>query len=257
MNRTLIDADSVLSEIDQWNELEAAWGTPVDLETEDQDIFTPEVASCFSTLDKKPTFDSGAILKKMQKKFARKVSKKLETSNLGYEEFLQELDMDNQDQDTNEKQFYFVGGNILSAMSVNDICNKIDAVFKSIEKLSTLTSTVRLKKNNQEKKFSDIVACSMSTNGLSFDDTKSSKADEDMDAFIDQLFDIDKSIISLQCSVRMNKSGDEIQESVSTLVRKFSSFLENPVIKCSRKRRNSSKEKFKELADFWKNHIGI
>lgn len=261
MSRSLIDADSILSNIDQWNKLDTEWGTPVDLETEDHDYFIPEVESRFSTLEhKRPTFDSAVLLRNIRRTIRRSASKNIPNSKLNYEGFIQDLELST-DHKMAEKQFYFVGGEIISAMSVKDICKSIENIFKSIEQLCTATSTVR-KKTRNTSKITNIVECSISATGLSFDDTsESNEILQNVDQFIDELFNVlDCTLTSMQnCSIQeesIDQLNDQsVHESVTSLVKKFSSFIDSPAIKCNKRRRQCS-ERFKNLIQFWKSQSG-
>ncbi|XP_063542139.1 uncharacterized protein LOC134750836 [Cydia strobilella] len=232
---SFIDADAILSGSEQWVQLDQKWGTPVDLDTEDDG---PRLKTVFSTLDlKKSTFDSSFLFKR--RKLGRNSSKK----SMDYKEFLQ--DLNDAPRNTPDKQFYFVSGQILSAISVEEICDGIDDIFKSMDKLCSATSTVRINKKRKPS-MPDIVQCSISTNGLSFDDTvvnasEKEKADsDDVSGYIDEVFGHLDSFTSERSS----------KESVTTLVRRFTSMLKSP-IKCSPRKRRQCGDRFKELTEFW------
>lgn len=243
MNRTLIDADSILSEIDQWNKLDTEWGSPVDLETEERELINPEVASFLSTLERKVTFDSAIILKTIREKTVKNVSK--DTSTLNYEKFLEDLKKNSSLR--NEQPFCFVDRHVHAASSVSTICSKIDAIFRSIEQLCIENTLGSNKKKKERFVLPDVIQCSISTGGLSFDETKESM-DKNLDSYIDELFEFFNNTLE---SLQEMDNSEDIQESVSTLVRKFSTFLCNPVLKCARRKRQCS-EKFRELTEFWK-----
>ncbi|XP_013146145.1 PREDICTED: uncharacterized protein LOC106109266 [Papilio polytes] len=237
----LFDVDDILSDHEEWLKLDEEWGKPIDLDTEDEQA--PFLKTMFSTLDlKRTTFDSSFLFKKVRRKIGRQLSKRSTNSYLDYKDFLNDLQNNASREST--KQFYFVNGQIMSAVSVEEICDKIDNYFKSIEKL-TVTSTI--KKTNVP----EVVKCSMSSGDFSFDDTvvgiSSTERDSDINRFIDQAFnDFNSSIAS------MEEVDDMTRESVTTLVRKFSSVLKSPSVNCSPRRRRQCCEKFRDLADFWK-----
>ncbi|KPJ09971.1 hypothetical protein RR48_05834 [Papilio machaon] len=239
----LFDVDDILSDHEEWLKLDEEWGKPIDLDTEEDQA--PYLKSMFSTLDlKKTTFDSSFLFKKVRRKIGRQLSKRSTNSYLDYKDFLNDLQNNASREST--KQFYFVNGQIMSAVSVEEICDKIDNYFKSIEKL-TLTSTIRNKNEMPE-----VVKCSMSSGDFSFDDTvvgsNTDKCDsEDISRFIDQAFnDFNSSIAS------MEDVDDVTRESVTTLVRKFSSVLKSPSMNCCPRRQRQCCEKFRDLAEFWK-----
>lgn len=247
MTNKLLDVDLILRENEQWTKLDEEWGNPVDLDVE-EDI--PAMQSRFSSLDlRKTTFDSSFLFKKVRRKVGRQLSKR--SANLNYDDFLNDLKK-LEKKEKKEKYFYFINGQIISAVSVEEICDTIDNVFSSIEKLCSATSTVR-------KKIPNKIECSISTEDLSFDDstisekmpeTYQSSDGENIDRYIDDAFD------QLSCTIR-NLSNDELddatRESVTTLVKRFSLILNNSNIKRS-PRRQECCNRFRELADFWNNH---
>ncbi|XP_047021369.1 uncharacterized protein LOC124631185 [Helicoverpa zea] len=234
MCSTFLDPEAILSGNEQWIKLEEKWGEPVDLETDEDP--PRKLKPVFSTLDlMKTTFDSSFLFKKVRRKVGRRLSK---AGVLDYQDFLQDLQEKNP-----PKQFYFINGQIISAASVEDICDKIDDIFKSVEKLSSATSTVR------KKALPDKVSCSISIDDLSFDDTPSEKEksdSEDVERYIDEAFE------KLSHFSDMTMEDDVTRESVTTLVRKFSSILFNPAVNCSPRRQRQCCNKFKELAEFWR-----
>lgn len=253
MSSRLIDTDMLLSGNEQWTKLEQEWGNPIDLETEDDR--PNKVSPAYSTLDlKKTTFNSPYLFKKARRKVCRQYSKKSVTSNVDYKDFLHDLD----EEDHKElplKQFYFISGQILSALSVEEICDRIDDIFQSLERLCSATSTIRKKKILPER-----VQCSIDVSDLSFDDTidEKEKCDsDDVSRYIDEAFDhlnatID-TINNLVDDDNIDNMDQSTRDSVTTLVRKFSSFLKSPVVNRSPKRKRQCNEKFKDLAEFWKN----
>ncbi|CAG9115035.1 unnamed protein product [Plutella xylostella] len=271
MSTSLMDTDAILSSSEHWSRLDEQWGTPIDLETDDQqdDNFVPPTSlqSFFSTIDLRPkhTFDSAIMLRRVQRKVYDSLSKR-SAASVNYKDFIQELDRDEAThKERVDKQFYYIGGQIISAASVDEICDNIDDIFKSVSKLSATTSTIRPSKAAKPApKIPEVVECSFSTSDLSFDDThdfEKEKSDgDDVDRFIDELFDeLNQTMASLQTSSVLDQSGARILdqtttiESVTTLVKKFSSILESPAVKCSPRRQRQCCERFKDLADFWKN----
>lgn len=244
MSSKLLDADLILSGNEQWMKLDQEW-KPVDLETEEDQ---PKLSPVFSTLDlRKTTFDSSFVFKKIRRKVGRNFSKK-SISTLNYKDFLQDL-KEEERKELPMKQFYFISGQLLSALSVEEICDNIDDIFKSIEKLCSATSTIRLKKN----KVSDVVQCSISASDLSFDDTidEKEKSDtDDVDRFIDEAFEQLNSTIADLSSPQADQSS---RTSVTTLVRKFTKILRSPAVNCSPRRKRQCCDRFKDLADFWQN----
>ncbi|GBP69216.1 hypothetical protein EVAR_54176_1 [Eumeta japonica] len=256
MDRTILDTETLLSENEHWTKLTEEWGPPVDLETEDGPSPDTGLPSLPGTLNlKRQTFDSAVFLKSLKKKIYNGSSKKpvLEEN---YEQFLHDLER-RCPRENHEKSFYFVGGQIISAVSVDEICEDIDNVFKSVEKLCSATSTLRPKTKNRLPK---TVECSISATDLSFDDTsdeleKDTVADEAVARYIDEMFDaLNNTISVLQTSGSSNNSSGRTDRNVSVtaLVQRFSSFLDNPVLKCGPRGRRQCCEKFKELAEFWK-----
>ncbi|CAH0722052.1 unnamed protein product, partial [Brenthis ino] len=234
----IIDIDAILSENEQWKKLEEEWGVPIDLEVDTEDD-TPRMRPVFSTLNlKSPTFDSSFLFKKVTRKLGRQLSKRSTTSALEYNDFISHLRYDPSKESS--KQFYFVNGQIMSAASIDDICEKIDDIFKSIEQLSTST----IKKKNVP----DVVQCSISATDLSFDDTLEETNYSEIEKHIDEAFEQFNSNIS-----GIEGIDQTTIDSVTSLVRKFSNALNNPVSNCSPRRRKECCEKFRELADFWKN----
>ena len=238
MCSTFLDPEAILSGNEQWIQLEEKWGEPVDLDTED-DHPPGKLQPVFSTLDlMKTTFDSSFLFKKVRRKVGRRLSK---AGVLDYNDFLQDLEEKKQ-----PKDFYFINGQILSAASVEEICDTIDDIFKSVDKLSSATSTVR-KKNIPER-----VSCSISVDDLSFDDdtpAEKEKSDGDqVERYIDEAFEK----LNHLSSMTTDDVDDVTRESVTTLVRKFSSILRSPSVNCNPRRQRQCCNKFKELADFWK-----
>ncbi|KAJ8725954.1 hypothetical protein PYW08_004137 [Mythimna loreyi] len=238
MCSTFLDPEAILSGNEQWVQLEEKWGEPVDLDTE-EDNPPGKLQPVFSTLDlMKTTFDSSFLLKKVRRKVGRRLSK---AGVLDYKDFLQDLEDKNQ-----SKQFYFINGQIMSAESVDEICDKIDDIFKSVEKLSSATSTIRQKKPVPER-----VSCSISIDDLSFDDTPTEKEKSDTDdveRYIDEAFEK----LSHYSNMTMDDVDDVTRESVTTLVRKFSSILQSPAVNRNPRRQRQCCNKFKELAEFWR-----
>ncbi|CAG9585039.1 unnamed protein product [Danaus chrysippus] len=236
---TLIDADAILSENEYWKKLEKEWKA-VDLENEIEDDL-PMMKPVFSTLDLKTTFDSSFLFKKVTKKIGRQLSKKSTGSALDYKDFINNLKDDPQNDSSN--RFYFINGQITSAASIEDICHKIDDIFKSIEQLSSATNTMK------KKDVPDVVQCSISATDLSFDDTLSEEDNidnSDIDRHIEEAFEEFSETMS-------NLSVEQSLDSVTTLVRKFSNVLNSPSIQCSPRRRRECCDKFRELAEFWQN----
>ncbi|KAH9629231.1 hypothetical protein HF086_008313 [Spodoptera exigua] len=236
MCSTFLDSEAILSGNEQWIKLEEKWGEPVDLDTEDDQ--PGQLQPVFSTLDLvKSTFDSSFLFKKVRRKVGRRLSK---AGVIDYQEFLQDL----QQRDL-PKQYYLINGQILSAASVEEICDKIDEIFKSVEKLASATSTIR--KNPMPEK----VSCSISTEDLSFDDTSIEKEKPEEDE-VDVERQIDEAFEKLSHFSNMTIEDDATRASVTTLVRKFSSILCNPAIQCNPRRQRQCCNNFKELAEFWK-----
>ncbi|XP_053626087.1 uncharacterized protein LOC128683976 [Plodia interpunctella] len=243
---SLLDPEAILSCNDQWMKLEKAWGNPVDLET-DEDI-TPTLKSVFSTLDlKKTTFDSSFLFKKVRRKDGRQILKR---SVLDYKDFIHDLENDVPD-NLPAKQFYYISGQILSALSVEEICDQIDDIFKSVEKLSSATSTIRQKK----KVLPDFVQCSFSIGDLSFDDTNDSekeKCDDDIDGYIDEAFE---QLNSTMASLGQELGEESMKETVTSLVKKFSTIVKSPQVICSPRRQRECSNRFKDLTEFWKSRV--
>lgn len=242
MCSTFLDPEAILSGNEEWIQLEEKWGEPVDLETE-EDYSPGKLQPVFSALDlMKTTFDSSFLFNKVRRKVGRRLSN---AGVLDYNEFLQDLEEKNQP--AAAKQFYLINGQILSAASVEEICDKIDDIFKSVEKLSSATSTIRKKKGFPEK-----VSCSISTADLSFDDTVTEKNKtnvDDVSRYIDEAFEK----LSLISNMPMEDVDDVTRESVTTLVRKFSSIFHSPAVNCNPRRQRKCNNNFRELAEFWKN----
>ncbi|XP_028168041.1 uncharacterized protein LOC114358307 [Ostrinia furnacalis] len=165
-----LDAESILSSNEQWKKLEEKWGKPVDLDTDDSDREPSKLKPALSSLDlRQTTFDSPFLLKTVRKKLARRLS--IKSCIADYDDFVKELPNDTFGEEP-KKQFYNVSGQMLSAGSVEDICKTIDDVFKSVEDLCFTTST------NCDKKRPELVPCSMSCSGLSFDDTRDTEREK-------------------------------------------------------------------------------
>ncbi|XP_041977199.1 uncharacterized protein LOC121731693 [Aricia agestis] len=237
---SIIDAESILMENEHWSRLDEEWGIPVDLEADTEDDF--KLRPVFSSLDLiGSTFDSSVLLKKIRKKVGRKVSKR-SSSVLDYTEFLDDLKKNCNMESSNN--FYVVNSEIITAASVEKICKEIDDVFKSIEKLSSATSTLR-----KGQKFPEVVQCSISIDDLSFDDTKKSSVyNSEIDRHIEEALDQFGSTIS-----SIEKIDQSTLASVTALVQKFSSVLRSPVVtyNWSPKKKRQCCDKFKELIDFW------
>ncbi|XP_034840176.1 uncharacterized protein [Maniola hyperantus] len=247
---SIFDADTILYENDQWRKLEEEWKTIdlIDIEEE-----TPTLKPVFSTLDLNGTtfFDSSFLFKKVRRKVGRQISK-ISSASIEYEDFISNIRDDSRN-DTS-KQFYFVNGQLTSAASIEELCDKIDDIFKSIDEMSIATSTVRNKRNSKKRIYPDLVQCSISATDLSFDDTASQKevtCSSEIDRHIEEAFE--------EALEQFNSTMDTLEgdkshlESVTTLVRKFSSVMSSPMIKCNPRRQRECCDKFKELTDFWKN----
>ncbi|XP_049867567.1 uncharacterized protein LOC126367839 [Pectinophora gossypiella] len=255
MSAKLLDADLILSGNEQWMKLDQDWKA-IDLETEEEPA---KLSPVFSTLDlRKSTFDSSFLFKKVRRKVGRKLSKRSMTSELDYKEFLHDLEDEAKDDKLPLKQFYFISGQIISALSVEEICDKIDDIFKSVERLCSATSTIRQKKKPEMPK---VVQCSISESDildLSFDDTRDSereKCDEDdIDRYIDEAFEQLNSTIANVTGDNFD-CDDQSRESVTTLVRKFSRILKSPAVNCSPRRQRRCNSKFRDLAEFWQNKV--
>lgn len=250
MSSRLIDTDVILSGNEQWTKLEQQWGNPVDLETE-YDRPT-KISPAYSTLDlRRTTFNSPHLFKKARRRVGRQYLKK--SATLDYKDFLKDLE-ENEPRDLPLKQFYYISGQIFSALSVEEICDRIDDIFKSIEQLCSTTSTIQRKKILPEK-----VTCSIDASDLSFDDTieEKEKCDsDDVSRYIDEAFDqlnatID-TINNLIDDDGISKMDQSSKDSVTSLVRKFSSFLKSPVVNHSPRRKRQCNDKFRDLAEFWK-----
>ncbi|XP_045491419.1 uncharacterized protein LOC123691181 [Colias croceus] len=234
---SIVDIDEILSENEQWKKLEEEWGIPIDLEGDDDD--QPTIQRVLSTIDLKTTFDSSFLFKKVRRNLGRRLSKKSIASAPEYGDFIRNLQNDPMRESS--QQFYCVNGQILSAVSVDEICKKIDDIFKSIEKLSSC-STVRKK----VKTIPEIVQCSISATDLSFDDTEY-EYNSEMDRHMEEAFQ------ELSSTINTIDRGDKSTlESVTTLVRKFSIIVNHPKMKCNPRHQRQCSEKFKDLAEFWK-----
>lgn len=229
--------------------LEEEW-VPIDLETEED--YTPsKLKPIFSSLDlRKTTFDSSFLFKKVRQKAGRRLSKS--SGVLDYKNFIQDLEKEAV-KDVPAKDFYYINGEIISAVSVEEICDKIDDIFKSVDKLYSATSTVRHKKVNLPA----VVNCSISTADLSFDDTEKASEKEksdgdDIDNYIDEAFQ--QLSLTMASIATLDDADDErTRESVTTLVRKFTSILKSPAVKRSPRRKKQCCDRFKDLAEFWNN----
>lgn len=233
--------------------LEEEW-IPIDLETE-EDLTPSKLKPMFSSLDlRKTTFDSSFLFKKVRQRNGKRLSRNL--SKLDYKDFIQDLEKEAA-ADVSVKDFYYINGQIISAVSVEEICDKIDDIFKSVEKLCSATSTIRHKKINLPA----VVNCSISTAGLSFDDTeKGGAADDadkeksdgdDVDNFIDEAFH--QLSVTMASLATLDEDADDnlTKESVTTLVKKFTSILKSPAVNRSPRRKRQCCERFKDLAKFW------
>lgn len=249
MSSHLIDTDVLLSGNEQWTKLEQQWGNPVDLETEEDR--PTKITPAYSTLDlKRTTFNSPYLFKKAKRRVGRQYSKK--SATLDYKDFLKDLE-DDGPRELPLKQFYYISGQILSALSVDEICDRIDDIFKSIERLCSATSTIHKKKILPER-----VQCSIDVSDLSFDDTVDEKENcdsDDVSRYIDEAFDqLNATIDTFNDLIDdndINKMNQSSRDTVTTLVRKFSSFLKSPVVNQSPRRKRQCNEKFRDLADFW------
>lgn len=234
MCTNFIDPEAILYGNEQWTQLEEKWGEPVDLETDDDP--PTSLRPVFSSLDLvKTTFDSSCLLNKVRRKVGRRLSK---NGVLDYKNFLKDLKSASP-----PKNFYSVNKQIISALSVEEICKKIDDIFKSVEKLCSATSTIR------KKGFPDVIGCSISVGDLSFDDTPSQDLtnEENVEEYIDEAFE------HFEDLSKMSIDDDASKESVTTLVRKFSSILSSSAVSCNPRRRRERSTKFQELAEFWQN----
>ncbi|KOB78590.1 Uncharacterized protein OBRU01_02120 [Operophtera brumata] len=260
MSKNLLDSEAILSINEEWMKLEEEW-IPIDLETEED--FTPSnLQPMFSSLDlRKTTFDSSFLFKKVRRKVGRRLSKN--SSKLDYKDFIQDLEKEAVP-DVPVKDFYYINGQIISAVSVEEICDKIDDIFKSVEKLCSATSTIRHKKKIN---LPAIVNCSISTADLSFDDTEKERAAEDtekeksdgddIDNFIDEAFHQLSVTMASLAILDEDADGDLTKESVTTLVKKFTSILKSPVVNRSSRRKRKCCERFKDLAEFWSNRAFV
>lgn len=249
MAKTFLDAEAILSINDQWMELEEKWGNPVDLDTEDDQPLR-KLEPVLSSLDlRTATFDSSFLLKKVRRKLGRQISN---ASVLDYKQFTQDLQK-RPEKDVQKKDFFYINGEIMSAVSIEDICDQIDDIFRSFDKLCSATSTIREKKKILPQDLPKVVNCSISTTDLSFDDTemekteKSGTAVEDIDKFIDEAFE------QLCGTITSCDFKDTCKESVTTLVKKFSQLMKNPIVNRSVRRKKCC-DKFQELIEFWNNN---
>lgn len=252
MPKTFIDSDAILSINEEWMKLEEEW-IPIDLETE-EDYAPSKLKPMFSSLDlRKTTFDSSFLFKKVKRKIGRQLSKS--SGVLDYKDFIQDLEKEAV-KDVPGKDFYFINGQIISAVSVEEICDKIDDIFKSVDKLSSATSTVRHK-----KKIPAVVNCSISTADLSFDDTEDTEKEksdgDDIDNYIDEAFQ--QLSVTMASLATLEDDGDDerTRESVTTLVRKFTSILKSPAVRRSPRRKRQCCDRFKDLAEFWNNRAFV
>ncbi|XP_063378581.1 uncharacterized protein LOC134665536 [Cydia fagiglandana] len=233
----LLDAETILAGIEQWLQLEQKWGSPVDLDDAQEDLDrTPKMKTTFSSLDlKKSTFDSSFVFKTAERKLGKHSKKSME-----YLEFMEDLKTPKR-----IKPFSYVSGEILSASSVEEICEDIDDVFKSLEKLCSATSTVRFSQVKKRPSINDIVQCSISAADLSFDDTI--EPSQDVDRYIDEVFDnLHTTLASLSRTL-----DDSAKETVTHLVKKFTTILKSPILKTSPGLKRICGEKFRDLAAFW------
>ncbi|XP_050678736.1 uncharacterized protein LOC126974992 [Leptidea sinapis] len=234
--RPVLDIDQILSENKEWRKLEEEWGIPVDLEA-DNDDDTPQLKPVVSTLDLKTTFDSSFLFKKVRRHVGRQVSK---ISNLEYKDFINDLQHGSSKESS--QQFYIVNGQIISATSVDEICKKIDEVFKTIERFAMA------KANN----LPETIACSISTSDLSFDDTNRGDEVNDTDEMERHMEEAFQDLNSTLNNMELEGVDRSTLDSVTTLVRKYSDVLSRPAVKCSPRRERQCSEKFKDLAEFWK-----
>ncbi|CAH2086010.1 unnamed protein product [Euphydryas editha] len=236
---SLVDTETILSKNEQWKKLEEEWGKPIDLEVDAEDDL-PRIKPVYSTLDLKgTTFDSSFLFKKVSRKITRQLSKKSTTSALEYYDFIRHLkEKPNSESNSITEQFHCINGQIMTAQSIENICNTIDDIFKSIDKLSSATSTIR------KAKFPETIQCSISATDFSFDDTEDNDLTRysEMDRHIEEAFD----------DFETSEVDQPTLDSVTTLVRKFSVVLNDTAIRCSPRRQRMCCEKFKELAEFWK-----
>ncbi|XP_045785038.1 uncharacterized protein LOC123880786 [Maniola jurtina] len=252
---SIFDADTILSENDQWRKLEEEWKTVDLIDIEDD---TPNLKPVFSTLDLNgTTFDSSFLFKKVRRKVGRQMSK-ISSASIEYEDFISNIRDDSRNGPS--KQFYFVNGQITSAASIEELCDKIDDIFKSIDELSVATSTVRNKSSRESKKriYPDLVQCSISATDLSFDDTVSQKevtCSSEIERHIGEAFE--EAFEQINSTIDTLEGDKSHLESVTTLVRKFSSVINSPMIKCNPRRQRECSDKFKQLTDFWKNQAFV
>lgn len=233
---SMVDVDEILSENEQWKKLEEEWGIPIDLEVDDRDD-QPKLRPVFSCLDLKTTFDSSSLFKKVRRKLGRQLSNNSTKSANEYQDFINNL----KNPCKGSSQQFLCMNQHISAASVEEICRKIDDIFRSIEKLSTCS--MRKSKYN----IPEIVHCSISASDLSFDDTvDESYYDSEIDKHMEEAF---HELSTIKSTERIDQS---TLESVTTLVRKFSNILEHPTMKRSVRRQKKCSEKFKDLAEFWK-----
>lgn len=253
MSKNIMDSDAILSINEEWMKLEEEW-IPIDLETEED--FTPsKLRPIFSSLDlRKTTFDSSFLFKK-RRKIGRQLSKS--SGKLDYKDFIQDLEKVAV-KDVPEREFFYLNGQIISAASVEDICDKIDDIFKSVDKLCSATSTIR---NKKKVNLPAVVNCSISTADLSFDDTdqvdvndEKEKCDsDDIDNFIDEAFQQLSMTMASLATLDEDADDEVTRVSVTTLVKKFTSILKSPAMKRSPRRKRQCCERFKDLAEFWNN----
>ncbi|XP_047512483.1 uncharacterized protein LOC125054555 [Pieris napi] len=236
---SIVDTDQILSENEHWKKLEEQWGIPIDLEVDESDD-QPKLRPVFSCLDLKTTFDSSFLFKKVRRKLGRQLSKTSTKTAADYQDFLNHL----HDPSKESSQQFLCIQNAISASSVEEICKKIDDIFRSIEKLSTCSI------RKPKVKLPEIVHCSISASDLSFDDTVQDEShyDSEIDRHMEEAF---HDLSTIKSTEHIDKS---TLESVTTLVRKFSSILEHPTMKHSARRQKQCSEKFRDLAEFWKSH---
>lgn len=233
---TIWDPEAILSINEQWIQLEQKWGNPIDLESED-DQPSRILKTMFSSLDlRKTTFDSSFLTKNIRPK---------ESPLVNYKEFIKDLEA-TATKDVPRKEFFYINGEIMSAASVEEICDKIDEIFKSVDKLTSATSTLRLKKHP----LPEIVNCSISTADLSFDDTRK-KAEPpcaslgDIDKCIDEAFQ------QLNTFSDLSDGKEGSRGTVTSLVKKFSIVLKSSFVNKAPKRKRECCDRFRELAEFW------
>ncbi|CAG9794011.1 unnamed protein product [Diatraea saccharalis] len=239
MTSILRDANDILATIDQWRKLEETWGNPIDLDTDSDEgdipSSPPQLHRCTSS------FLFNSAKEQVWCQFSEK------SALLDYTEFLQGLQhVDTVDEP--RKESYVVDGQILSALSVELICNNIDDIFKSIEDLYTVTSTMRRRKENVKEA---VVERSVSYGRLSFDDTADTEMDTgDIDKYIDEAFQwLNSSKASI--TAKSADTDNATKNSVTALVNKFSNIFKRPALRGPRRRRESNNG-FQNLIDYWR-----